>query len=378
MPSDSCWKLETENITELKNNEILIEAEYLSIDPYMRGRMNAGLSYAAPVNLGDVMVGESVGRVVESKSKNYNVGDLVTVHQGWQTYIQAKDSDPTIIKVPESNLPSSVFLGTLGMPGRTAYFGLNHVGKPKAGETLVVSAASGAVGSVVGQLGKLMGCKVIGIAGGQEKSQYVANELGFDQCIHYKNENVGDKPQEYCPNGIDIYLNADFVTPEKITELENKYLKNAFVADVSYDKPLINLLTKNIKRISFWLLIVSGFFVLIAIILINSSIRLSIYAKRFNIKTMQMVGATKSFIRKPFIIQSIKLGFIGAFVALIGLGIVIYYLDKYIPSLDFLKDYVTLTYLTVGVLVGSFIITWLSTFFATQRFLNLKTDELYY
>ena len=206
MPSDSCWVLETENITDLKNNEILIEAEYLSIDPYMRGRMNAGLSYAAPVNLGDVMVGESVGRVVESKSKNYNVGDLVTVHQGWQTYIKAKDSDPTIIKVPESNLPSSVFLGTLGMPGRTAYFGLNHVGKPKAGETLVVSAASGAVGSVVGQLGKLMGCKVIGIAGGQEKSQYVTNELGFDQCIDYKNENVADKLQEYCSYGIDIYF----------------------------------------------------------------------------------------------------------------------------------------------------------------------------
>ena len=188
-------------------------------------------------------------------------------------------------------------------------------------------------------------------------------------------EFLGSNPLK---NGIDIYLNTDFVTPEKITELENKYLKNAFVADISYDKPLINLLTKNIKRISFWLLVVSGFFGLIAIILINSSIRLSIYAKRFNIKTMQMVGATKSFIRKPFIIQSIKLGFLGAFVALIGLGVVIYYLDKYIPSLDFLKDYVTLTYLTVGVLVGSFIITWLSTFFATQRFLNLKTDELYY
>ena len=179
---DSCWILQTENITDLKNNEILIETEFLSIDPYMRGRMNAGLSYAAPVNLGDVMVGESVGRVVESKSKNYSVGDLVTVHQGWQTYIKTKDSDPTIIKVPESNLPSSV-LGTLGMPGRTAYFGLNHVGKPNAGETLVVSAASGAVGSVVGQLGKLMGCRVIGIAGGQEKSQYVAMSLGLISAL---------------------------------------------------------------------------------------------------------------------------------------------------------------------------------------------------
>lgn len=211
--------------------------------------------------------------------------------------------------------------------------------------------------------------KVIYTSKAQAATKY-SKEIG-EEFLEF----LGSNPLK---NGIDIYLNADFVTPEKITELENKYLKNAFVADVSYDKPLINLLTKNIKRISFWLLVVSGFFGLIAIILINSSIRLSIYAKRFNIKTMQMVGATKSFIRKPFIIQSIKLGFLGAFVALIGLGIVIYYLDKYIPSLDFLKDYVTLTYLTVGVLVGSFIITWLSTFFATQRFLNLKTDELYY
>ena len=206
MPENDCWIIDSKEITELKQQEILIKAEYLSIDPYMRGKMNDSISYTPPLKIGEVMVGESVGRVIESKSKNYAVGDLVTVHQGWQTYIKAKDSDPTIIKVPESNLPSSVFLGTLGMPGRTAYFGLNHVGKPKAGETIVVSAASGAVGSVVGQLGKLMGCKVIGIAGGQEKSQYVANELGFDQCIDYKNENVADKLQEYCLNGIDIYF----------------------------------------------------------------------------------------------------------------------------------------------------------------------------
>ena len=206
MPEDNCWVMDSQKITELQKQEILIKAEYLSIDPYMRGKMNDSISYTPPLKIGEVMVGESVGTVIESKSKNYAVGDLVTVHQGWQTYIKAKDSDPTIIKVPKSNLPSSVFLGTLGMPGRTAYFGLKHVGKPKAGETLVVSAASGAVGSVVGQLGKLMNCKVIGIAGGQEKSQYVANELGFDQCIDYKNENVADKLQKYCPNGIDIYF----------------------------------------------------------------------------------------------------------------------------------------------------------------------------
>ena len=179
-------------------------------------------------------------------------------------------------------------------------------------------------------------------------------------------------------NGLDIYLKADYVTPEKIQELETRFQKNAFVADVSYDKPLITLLTKNIKRISFWLLVVSSFFGLVAIILINSSIRLSIYSKRFNIKTMQMVGATKSFIRKPFIWRSIKLGMIGAVLALIGLAVVIYYLDKYAPSLELIKDYATLSYLVGGVILSAFIITWFSTFLATQRFLNLQTDELYY
>ena len=179
-------------------------------------------------------------------------------------------------------------------------------------------------------------------------------------------------------NGIDIYLKADFVTPEKMQEIEKRFLKNAFVADVSYDKPLINILTKNIKRISFWLLVVSGFFGVVSMILINSSIRLSIYSKRFNIKTMQMVGATKRFIRKPFIWQSIKLGTVGAVLALIGLGIVVFYIDKYIPSLELLKDYLTLGYLVGGVLISAFLITWISTFFATQRFLNLQTNELYY
>lgn len=186
---------------------------------------------------------------------------------------------------------------------------------------------------------------------------------------------LGENPLK---NGVDIYLKAAFVTPEKIEELEKRFQKNAFVADISYDKPLINLLTKNIKRISFWLLVLSSFFSLVAMILINSSIRLSIYSKRFNIKTMQMVGATKGFIRKPFIWRSIKLGIVGAILALIGLAVIVYYLDKYIPSLNFLDDYITLLYIAGGVIVSAFIITMVSTFFATQRFLNLQTDELYY
>jgi cell division transport system permease protein len=203
----------------------------------------------------------------------------------------------------------------------------------------------------------------------QAARQY-SKEIGEDFLTF-----LGENPLK---NAIDIFLKADFVTPELMQEIETRFLKNAFVADISYDKPLINLLTKNIQRISFWLLVISSFFGLVAIILINSSIRLSIYAKRFNIKTMQMVGATKSFIRRPFIWQGIKLGFIGAFLSLIGLGVVIYYLDKFAPSLGLLKDYISLSYLVGGVLVSAFIITWLSTFFATQRFLNLQTDELYY
>ena len=179
-------------------------------------------------------------------------------------------------------------------------------------------------------------------------------------------------------NGIDLYLKAEFVTPEKMTEIEERFQKNAFVAEVSYDKPLIQFLTKNIQRLSFWLLIVSAFFGLISILLINSSLRLSVYSKRFNIKTMQMVGATKSFIRKPFIIQGVRLGMIGSFIALIGLAAVIYYTNKYIPALELLNDYALLSYLFGGVLVVAFLITWLSTYFATQRFLNLQTDELYY
>ena len=164
MPQDDCWKLSDETINSLNKNEIIIEVKFLSIDPYMRGRMNDSKSYAAPAKIGEPMTGETAGIVVESNSELFNVGDMVCAHKGWQTYIKAKDTDPALLKVPESKIGLSSFLGTLGMPGRTAYFGLNRVGKPKSGETLVVSAASGAVGAVVGQLGKIYGCNVIGLS----------------------------------------------------------------------------------------------------------------------------------------------------------------------------------------------------------------------
>lgn len=204
----------------------------------------------------------------------------------------------------------------------------------------------------------------------EEAAKFYMKDLGED-FVSY----LGTNPLK---NSIDIYLNPDYVDPDKMNVITERFQKNAFVFEVSYDKPLVTFLTKNIQRMSFWLLIISSFFGLIAMILINSSIRLSVYSKRFNIKTMQMVGATKGFIRRPFIWNSIRLGVIGALIALIGLAVVIYYVDERIPTLTLLSDYVTLAYLGGGVLFVAFLITWLSTFFATQRFLNLQTDELYY
>ena len=206
MPENECWKLNEDEISEIGKNEILIEVKYLSIDPYMRGRMNDSKSYAAPAKLGEPMTGETVGVVVESNSNLFEVGDKVCAHKGWQTYIRAKDTDPALMKVPEGDIKLSAYLGTLGMPGRTAYFGLNRVGKPKSGETIVVSAASGAVGTVVGQLGKEYGCRVIGIAGGPEKCSFVKDELKFDHCIDYKAENLDEELKKACPNGVDIYF----------------------------------------------------------------------------------------------------------------------------------------------------------------------------
>ena len=223
MPEDNCWKMNEEKISSLQHNEILVKVNYLSIDPYMRGRMNDSRSYAAPAKIGEPMTGETAGEVIISNSKLFNVGDLVCAHKGWQTFIKVKDTDPAIFKVPETNINLSAFLGTLGMPGRTAYFGLNRVGKPKHGETLVVSAASGAVGAVVGQLGKIYGCKVIGIAGGPEKCSFVKDVLKFDDCLDYKTGNLEHALKDVCPNGIDIYFeNVGGEVSRAIAPLLNK------------------------------------------------------------------------------------------------------------------------------------------------------------
>ncbi|MDR9456622.1 MAG: permease-like cell division protein FtsX [Salegentibacter sp.] len=179
-------------------------------------------------------------------------------------------------------------------------------------------------------------------------------------------------------NSIDVYMNADYVSAEQVDEIAAELTGKNFVDEVTYDKPLISLLNDNVKKISFWVLVASGVFTFIAVLLINSSIRLSVYSKRFIIKTMQMVGATKGFIRRPFIWQSVKLGIIGAVLALIGMAAFLYYLDNSFPELNLAGDIKILAALFIGVFLTGILITWLSTFFATSRFLNLKTDELYY
>ncbi|PCH73026.1 MAG: cell division protein FtsX [Flavobacteriaceae bacterium] len=179
-------------------------------------------------------------------------------------------------------------------------------------------------------------------------------------------------------DALEISVKGAFVTPVKMNKITADFKKSPLVSEVIYDKPLIELLTKNIQQVSFWMLLFSGLFTVIAVVLINSSIRLSIYSKRFTIKTMQMVGATKGFIRRPFIWKSIQLGLLGALLAMCGVIGLVFYLDTVIPSFDLLKDTMDLGILGGGIVVLSVLITWLSTFFATRHFLNLRTEELYY
>ena len=179
-------------------------------------------------------------------------------------------------------------------------------------------------------------------------------------------------------NSIDVYLKADYVTTEKLSEITDSLANKSYIEDIRYDNDLVELMNDNVKKITFWVLIISGIFTLIAVLLINSSIRLAVYSKRFIIKTMQMVGATKRFIRRPFIWKSVQLGVIGAILALLGMAIVLYYLDLTFPELELLRNTVLVTALFVGIFLLGILITWGSTFIATQRFLNLKTDQLYY
>lgn len=220
--------------------------------------------------------------------------------------------------------------------------------------------------------------KSLAMADYVKSTQYVSKQQAADLLKAENGEDfmrfLGFNPLQ---NSIDLNLKADFVTTEKLEEISKDALSKNFVAEVSYDNDLVNLMNNNVKKISFWVLILSGIFTLIAVLLINSSIRLSVYSKRFTIKTMQMVGATKRFIRKPFIFKSIRLGIIGALIALAGLAVVLYYGNKTFPELNVMKNQVLIAALFGAVFLLGIVITWFSTFLATSRFLNLKTDQLY-
>jgi hypothetical protein len=201
---ESDFKIVENELPPLRDGEVLVKNIYLSLDPYMRGRMNDAKSYAAQSEIGDVMVGGTVGEVAESKNPNFQVGDKVLGYFGWQQY--GISNGKGLQKLPAASVPLSAYLGALGMTGITAWVGLISIGQPKPGETVVVSAAAGAVGSVVGQLAKQHGCRAVGIAGGKAKCDYVVNELGFDACVDYKAGHLREDLASATPDGIDVYF----------------------------------------------------------------------------------------------------------------------------------------------------------------------------
>lgn len=203
-PTPENFRLEREALPDLQEGQVQLRTLYLSLDPYMRGRMSDAPSYADPVEIDAVMEGGAVSIVEQSRNPAFKVGDRVVGQTGWQTH---SINDGAALKVIPKDLPSdSMAVGVLGMPGMTAYMGLMDIGKPQAGETLVVAAASGAVGSVVGQVAKLQGLRVVGVAGGAEKCRYVVEELGFDACIDHKSDNFAEELKQACGKGVDIYF----------------------------------------------------------------------------------------------------------------------------------------------------------------------------
>ena len=205
IPGEDTWSFNSTPIRPLEEGEMLVEQHYISLDPAMRGWMNESRSYIPPVELGEVMRAGTVGKVIQTQGKSlFEVGDYITGWGGVQTYLITKGEQ--YYKVDPSRAPLPAYIGTLGMPGMTAYFGILQEGQIKEGETVLVSGAAGAVGSVVGQIAKIKGCRVVGIAGGKEKCDYLINELGFDGAIDYKNESVLKGIKQHCPKGIDVYF----------------------------------------------------------------------------------------------------------------------------------------------------------------------------
>ena len=203
-PKASNFRVEEYPVPAPGEGQVLLRTIWLSLDPYMRGRMSDAASYAAPVQIGEVMEGGTISEVVASNNAEFKPGDIVLSRAGWQTH--AVSDGLGLRKIDPKLAPISTAVGVLGMPGMTAYFGLLDIGKPQPGETVVVAAASGAVGSAVGQIAKIKGARVIGIAGGREKCDYVRSELGFDDCLDHRDAGLTEKLKATCPNGIDIYF----------------------------------------------------------------------------------------------------------------------------------------------------------------------------
>ena len=243
---ESHFNIVESEIPHASEGEFVVRAHYLSLDPYMRGRMDNEKSYAAKAEIGKVMVGGTVGEVVESRHEKYAVGDFVAVAIGWQQY--GVSNGAGVRKLDVSQVPLSAYLGAVGMPGVTAWVGLNEHGKPKAGETVVVSAASGAVGSAVGQLAKLKGCRAVGIAGGKAKCDYVVNELGFDACVDYKAGDLDAALQAACPKGVDIYFdNVGGVTLNTVLNHMNHFSRIPLCGQISGYNDVSALAISNMR-----------------------------------------------------------------------------------------------------------------------------------
>ena len=237
------FKIIDNEIPAINSREVLLKARYFSVDPYMRNRMNNVKSYVDPYQINASLSGDAIAEVIESKSENFNIGDLVTGELPWQKFAAIKEHKVRKIN-PAKNLPETAYLGVLGLTGLTAYFGLLHIGEPKEGETIVISGAAGAVGSIAGQIAKIKGSKVTGIAGSEQKIEYLKNELNFDEAINYKEtKNIRKALMRAVPNGIDIYFdNVGGEISDAVMYLINNYARIIMCGQISlYNQNRISL-----------------------------------------------------------------------------------------------------------------------------------------
>ncbi len=253
MPTASNFKLKESSIPEPKTNEVLINSLFLSVDPYMRGRMNDTASYIPPFQLKECLTGDVVGKVVESKNDHFKSGDIVLGHLNWADYSIAHGSN--LQKINPNDAPIETALGVLGMPGMTAYFGLLDIGQPKKGETVVVSGAAGAVGTIVGQIAKIKGCRVVGIVGSDQKANYLTKEIGFDAAVNYKNSDLAEKLKMACPKGIDVYFdNVGGDVTDQVMKFINWHARIVLCGQIS----MYNLENQDVGPRNFRILIVKS------------------------------------------------------------------------------------------------------------------------